>query len=481
MVLMSYDYLVDRHEVTRQAFRRFLCEERVGGMPDEIARCLRSPELANPENPEQIWTFPEGQEDHPISGLSWCDAAQYCAWAHKRLPFEAEWERMARGSQNRSDPYPWHRGSADSFEPTCLHRSFPELCRFGTVSGECCTEVGPVTRAGGFARVGQQDIQHVGGQVAEWVYDYFLGPYPFTKIRYPRNPIHHHDRSAPPNPNPTYVLRGGAYNEHSELMVTSRRELRFLGRRDDSAGVRCVRTFGLAPPELEAQYVPESTMQCANRDGGSVSPVRGEAYLVVHAEYPPTSKIGLILGHANRSLQGCQTRLALVEEAQGKGGSVWSMGLISRHHADYHMEDEYAQGFRAATSGIGSEHQVLEPTDETQSWFYAGVGEPKARIFVDRIEMLGRIERDARPEAPDIRVRLTLRIHPEDFEYFGDSNLADAICRGALCDPGEDPMSCLTCDGDHRGSCWGCRSISLTVDAVFRKAERVFSNGECRL
>lgn len=105
------DYLIDRHEVTNEEFKKFV---EAGGYqkPDfwkepfvkaghtaswEEAMALFRDGTGRPGPMTwELGTFPKGLEKHPVAGVSWYEAAAYAEFAGKSLPTIYHWNNAAQ-------------------------------------------------------------------------------------------------------------------------------------------------------------------------------------------------------------------------------------------------------------------------------------------------------------------------------------------------------------------------------------------------
>jgi formylglycine-generating enzyme required for sulfatase activity len=99
-------FLMDRHEVTNRQYAAFLAYMEETGdhskcSPDEGPGKDHTPTDWGTEAYRNV----SPEDDGPVVFVDWYDAFAYAAWAGRRLPTEAEWERSARGAL--AQRYPW--------------------------------------------------------------------------------------------------------------------------------------------------------------------------------------------------------------------------------------------------------------------------------------------------------------------------------------------------------------------------------------
>ena len=156
-------FYIDRFEVTNHRYQKFLED-----LPTHAEYKVMIEKLGYYAPPKgwQKNQFPEGQDDHPVTWVTWFDAANFCQWAGKRLPTEKEWERAARGTQGQA--YPW----GNTFERN--RANLPD--KIGSKV--------PLSKVGAFPKgANPEGAEDLIGNVWEWV-DGDYTPYPNNAFQY---------------------------------------------------------------------------------------------------------------------------------------------------------------------------------------------------------------------------------------------------------------------------------------------------------
>ncbi|OGC06905.1 hypothetical protein A2526_01030 [candidate division WOR-1 bacterium RIFOXYD2_FULL_36_8] len=186
-------YSIGKYPVTNREYKMYLEDTN-----REVPAAVSDPEKAN----------------HPIAGVSWFDAVEYCNWLSKKqglepaytikrnrageiikvilsknliekgyhLPTEAQWELAARGTDGRK--YPW----GNDFDPSKFTSSVNGK-REGTEPVDAHPE-----------GTTPEGVMGMAGNVWEWVADFYW-LYNFKDINNPKGPRTGEDR----------VLRGGSW------------------------------------------------------------------------------------------------------------------------------------------------------------------------------------------------------------------------------------------------------------------------------
>ena len=171
------------------------------------AECVAADACTPPST--DAWKDP-ALANHPVANITWAQAVAYAEWSGGRLPTEAEWEKAARGTDQRDFPWPNNEpgdhGININTATTVDVGTFPESASpFGALD--------------------------MAGNVEEWVADWYSPTY------YAESPA---ENPTGPASGIFRVVRGGSFRSNQVATRTTKRDGAIPNSTYESVGFRVV-------------------------------------------------------------------------------------------------------------------------------------------------------------------------------------------------------------------------------------------------